>query len=56
MEWWLGVMPVEAGADAEAISYRNSSRALPGAGKLNSAAAAVTADLVMLIRPRKSRI
>ena len=56
MEWWLGVMPVEAGADFAAISYRNSSRALPGAGNLNPAATAETADLVMLIRPRKSRI
>jgi protoporphyrinogen oxidase len=57
MEWWLKVMPVEAGANAgAAISYQNKSRRLPGAGNPNSTATAEFSDLVMLIRPRKSRI
>jgi protoporphyrinogen oxidase len=57
MEWWLEVMPVEAGADAgAAIAYQNKTRALPNAGSFNSTKTAETADLVMLIRPRKSRI
>jgi len=57
MEWWLEVMPVEAGADAgAAIAYQNKARALPNARSFNSTATAETADLVMLIRPRKSRI
>ena len=57
MEWWLNVMPVEAGADAsQAISYQNKSRALPEVENRRSAETAETTDLVMLIRPRKSRI
>ena len=56
MEWWLGVMPVEAGADAGTISYRRSSRPLPEVPIQNPVGAATDPDLVMLIRPRKSRI
>jgi protoporphyrinogen oxidase len=56
MEWWLEQMPPEAGADAgAAISYQNQSRTLSGVAK-NAAETAEQNDLVMLIRPRKSRI
>jgi protoporphyrinogen oxidase len=57
MQWWLDVMPVEAGADATtAIAYQNKSRTLPNVEKFRSTETAETADLVMLIRQRKSRI
>jgi protoporphyrinogen oxidase len=56
MEWWLEQMPTEAGADnAAAISYQNRSRSIAGMGTTASKTAA-DEDLVMLIRPRKSRI
>jgi len=56
MEWWLQQMPTEAGADnAAAISYQNQSRSIAGMGT-NSNKTAAESDLVMLIRPRKSRI
>ena len=55
MEWWLEIMPAEAGADAgAAIAYQNKERTLP-AVKLAEKSADET-DLVMLIRNRKSRI
>jgi protoporphyrinogen oxidase len=56
MEWWLEQMPTEAGADnAAAISYQNQSRSIAGMG-VTSDKTAKEDDLVMLIRPRKSRI
>jgi protoporphyrinogen oxidase len=56
MEWWLEQMPTEAGADnAAAISYQNQSRSIAGMGS-SSDKTAEEDDLVMLIRPRKSRI
>ena len=56
MEWWLEQMPTEAGADnAAAISYQNQSRSIAGMGD-SSDKTAEEDDLVMLIRPRKSRI
>jgi protoporphyrinogen oxidase len=56
MEWWLEQMPTEAGADnAAAISYQNQSRSIAGMG-VTSDKSANEDDLVMLIRPRKSRI
>ena len=56
MEWWLEQMPTEAGADnAAAISYQNQSRSIAGMGE-SSNKTAEEDDLVMLIRPRKSRI
>jgi len=56
MEWWLEQMPTEAGADnAAAISYQNQTRTIAGMGKTAEKSAAEQ-DLVMLVRPRKSRI
>jgi protoporphyrinogen oxidase len=56
MEWWLEQMPTEAGADnAAAISYQNQSRSIAGMGD-SSDKTAEEDDLLMLIRPRKSRI
>jgi len=56
MEWWLEQMPTEAGADnAAAISYQNQSRTIAGMGAAAEKTAAEQ-DLVMLVRPRKSRI
>lgn len=56
MEWWLEQMPTERGADnSAAISYQNSSRSIAGMGT-SSDKTAEEDDLVMLIRPRKSRI
>ncbi len=56
MQWWLEQMPPEAGADANAaITYQNQSRTLDNM-VANSEKTADEHDLVMLIRPRKSRI
>ncbi|MBS1814208.1 MAG: NAD(P)/FAD-dependent oxidoreductase [Acidobacteria bacterium] len=56
MEWWLEQMPTERGADnAAAITYQNESRSIAGMGA-SSEKTAEEHDLVMLIRPRKSRI
>ncbi len=56
MEWWLEQMPTEAGADnSVAISYQNQSRHIAGMGA-TSDKTAEDSDLVLLIRPRKSRI
>jgi protoporphyrinogen oxidase len=56
MEWWLEQMPMEAGADnAAAISYQNQTRTLAGMGA-RAEKTATEQDLVMLVRPRKSRI
>ena len=56
MEWWLEQMPTEAGADnAAAISYQNQTRTIAGMGATAEKTAAEQ-DLVMLVRPRKSRI
>jgi len=56
MEWWLEQMPTEAGADnAAAITYQQQSRSIAGMGT-GSDKTAEEHDLVMLIRPRKSRI
>src|SRR6185437_506667 len=55
MQWWLEQMPLEEGAGDGAISYRNQSRSIvdmPTRGE----GTASDPDLVMLIRPRKSRI
>lgn len=56
MEWWLKQMPTEAGADnSAAISYQDQSRTIAGMGATGGKTAGEQ-DLVMLIRPRKSRI
>ncbi len=54
MEWWLALMPAapEEGTEAASISYQNKQRAIPTSAN----AASADDDLVMLVRPRKSRI
>jgi protoporphyrinogen oxidase len=51
MDWWTALMPIsggEDGASEHAVRYQNKERVV--------AAAAVDSDLVMLVRPRQSRI
>jgi protoporphyrinogen oxidase len=53
MDWWTSLMPIapaENGAEAHAIQYQNQQRTV------NAPAAGADSDLVMLVRPRKSRI
>jgi protoporphyrinogen oxidase len=54
MNWWMELMPPEAGADAQhALRHQNKQRTL----RTNSQGLSPeTTDLVMLVRPRKSRI
>ena len=54
MNWWMELMPPEASADTQhALRHQNKQRTL----KTNSQGASPeTTDLVMLVRPRKSRI
>jgi protoporphyrinogen oxidase len=56
MDWWTELMPAaagEEGAEFHAIHYQNQQRSV-AAGKGGEASA--DPDLVMLVRPRKSRI
>jgi protoporphyrinogen oxidase len=54
MRWWLELMPVEAGAgDGGQLRYQGQVQDVPGAGAAHNPE---SEDLVMLIRPRKSRI
>jgi protoporphyrinogen oxidase len=56
MQWWLEHMPIEAGADGEAaISYQNQTRSIADM-RTPEGKTAAEGDLVMLVRPRKSRI
>jgi protoporphyrinogen oxidase len=53
MDWWTSLMPVagtDDGSSSQEISYQNKQRTV------NAATASTDSDLVMLIRPRKSRI
>jgi protoporphyrinogen oxidase len=54
MDWWTSLLPVEHTSHAEhRLGYQNRERTLRPAGSGPDAAAT---DLVMLVRPRKSRI
>jgi protoporphyrinogen oxidase len=55
MQWWLEQMPLEAGAGDSPITYHHQSRSLPSLPD-HSNARQSDPDLVMLVRPRKSRI
>jgi len=56
MGWWLEQMPLEAGVeDATTIGYQNQTRSIAGQGATAEKTAA-DHDLVMLVRPRRSRI
>ena len=53
MDWWTSLMPIAAGENGDrshAISYRNQQ------STVNASSSAEHGDLVMLVRPRKSRI
>lgn len=55
MDWWLDVMPIEQGAASAVISYQNKQRRVapsPSDGHADP----TRDDLVLLLRPRKSRI
>ena len=54
MEWWTELMPIastENGSEFHTIRYQNKERVIAGGSD-----AATDPDLVMLVRPRKSRI
>jgi protoporphyrinogen oxidase len=54
MDWWTELMPIAAGengGDAQTIRYQNQQREV-----VASAKEAADPDLVMLVRPRRSRI
>jgi protoporphyrinogen oxidase len=54
MNWWMDLMPPEATADTRhALRYQNKQRDLAAS---RSTPSPETTDLVMLVRPRKSRI
>jgi protoporphyrinogen oxidase len=54
MNWWLDIMPVEAGTSENGqLGYQGQQRDIP---KTTSAPNPQTEDLVMLVRQRKSRI
>jgi protoporphyrinogen oxidase len=54
MRWWLDIMPLEAGSgEIDTLRYQGRQRELPSTV---SSADPRTEDLVMLVRPRKSRI
>jgi protoporphyrinogen oxidase len=54
MQWWLEIMPVEAGAaEGSELRYKGQKRDVPGT---SAAPDPNTDDLVMLVRERKSRI
>ena len=53
MQWWLDLMPVEAGAAGDGeLRYQGQHRSVPDGGQADPE----TDDLVMLVRQRKSRI
>jgi protoporphyrinogen oxidase len=54
MNWWMDLMPPEASADTQhALRHQNKQRTLKTNG---TGVTPETTDLVMLVRPRKSRI
>ena len=55
MRWWLEQMPMEEDAGDIAITYQNQSRSIAGM-PVNGNGRVSDPDLVMLVRPRKSRI
>ena len=64
MQWWMELLPpaleeIESSGAHHIISYQNQSRSLVPSRSRSQTAATATAvdeDLVMLVRPRKSRI
>jgi len=62
MNWWTDLMPVApessdpGSPDAHAISYQGKTRSVSGRAASPAAPAQANPDLVMLVRPRRSRI
>jgi protoporphyrinogen oxidase len=57
MDWWQEILPLEAGADPDAIiSYRNRHRSIASSDAAVTAGAPADSDKVMLLRRRLSRI
>jgi protoporphyrinogen oxidase len=57
MNWWMDLLPPEDTADTQhALQYQNQRRTLKMEGRPVDGLSPETADLVMLVRPRKSRI
>lgn len=54
MKWWLEQMPLEEGAAEYAITYHNQSRSISDLPANSNGTD--DPDLIMLVRPRKSRI
>ncbi|MEK7755470.1 MAG: NAD(P)-binding protein, partial [Acidobacteriota bacterium] len=52
MQWWLKIMPAEARAAGQAITYQHQRREVDASGGVDPE----STDLVMLLRQRKSRI
>lgn len=50
MDWWQGILPVEAGTDPQSLTYHGRSHAFV------PAAAGDHPDKIMMVRPRLSRI
>ncbi len=53
MKWWLNIMPLEASAGPQQITYQRKTRTVDGAA---AGPVATETDCVMLVRHRKSRI
>jgi protoporphyrinogen oxidase len=54
MDWWMELLPPEASADTQhALRYQSRERIVNG---VSGGLSPQTSDLVMLVRPRKSRI
>jgi protoporphyrinogen oxidase len=57
MDWWTTLMPIDGAAADVAICYQNSTRTVSAVSpQTPSVTANADPDLVMLVRPRKSRI
>ncbi len=50
MDWWQGILPVEAGTDPQSLTYHGRSHAFV------PASSSTDPDKVMMVRPRLSRI
>ena len=53
MNWWLNILPLQASAGTQSISYHQKTRTIAGSA---SGPTAESSDKVMLLRKRKSRI
>ncbi|HEX5229013.1 MAG TPA: NAD(P)/FAD-dependent oxidoreductase [Bryobacteraceae bacterium] len=56
MKWWTSVLPVEKFGESQRLVYRNQERMMAADAANEQAPDPEFEDLVMLVRPRKSRI